>query len=212
MSAPSDAHERRLILRFDRLTSRDAQLVAAQPDPVTTAGLDDPGIVLTDVMDTVMNGYADRPALGQRAVEFVTDAAGRTIGAGLRAPLRHPRPTARTWARVRALADALAGDPVQPGDRVAATLGTGGGLRPSWTWPCRLVGAVAVPLQTNAPMDQLRPILLETEPVAILSSVDHLDDTVELAMTAHPPNVWWCSITTRRSMTTVRRSSPPPRA
>jgi hypothetical protein len=26
-----------------------------------------------------VNGYADRPALGQRAVEFVTDATGRTV-------------------------------------------------------------------------------------------------------------------------------------
>jgi fatty acid CoA ligase FadD9 len=50
-----------------------------------------------------------------------------------------------------------------------------------------LTGAVAVPLQTSAPVQQLHPILLETEPVAILSSVDHLAYAVELALTAYAP-------------------------
>ena len=112
MSAPANARERRLIRRFDMLTSADPQLVAAQPDPAITAALDDPGIVLTDAMGIVMNGYADRPALGQRAVEFVTDAAGRTVA---QLQPRFDILTYReTWSRVRALADALAGDPVQP--------------------------------------------------------------------------------------------------
>ena len=44
-----------------------------------TATLDGAGVLLIDVIRTVMNGYADRPALGQRAVEFVTDANGRTV-------------------------------------------------------------------------------------------------------------------------------------
>jgi len=37
MSAPANARERRLIGRFEILISADAQPVAAQPDPVTTA-------------------------------------------------------------------------------------------------------------------------------------------------------------------------------
>ena len=67
-----------------------------------------------------MTGYADRPALGQRAVEFVTDASGRTV-AELQ-PRFDTLTYRETWARVKALADALAGNPVHPGDRVA-TLG-----------------------------------------------------------------------------------------
>jgi fatty acid CoA ligase FadD9 len=51
------------------------------PDPAITAALDVPGIVLTDVISTAMNGYADRPALGRRAVEFVTNAAGTGVSA-----------------------------------------------------------------------------------------------------------------------------------
>ena len=184
MSAPASTRERRLVRRFDILTSADPQLVAAQPDPAITASLDDPGVVLTDVMGTVMSGYADRPALGQRAVEFVTDVAGRTVA---QLQPRFDTLTYReTWARVRALADALAGDPVQPGDRVA-TLGFTSADYAIVDMALSLTGAVAVPLQTSAPLDQLHPILLETEPVAILSSVDHLDDAVELALTAYTP-------------------------
>ena len=184
MSAPANAREARLMRRFDKLTSGDAQLVAARPDPAISAALDRPDMMLTDVMHTVMSGYADRPALGQRAVEFVTDAAGRTVA---QLQPRFDTLTYReTWARVRALADALAGDPVRPGDCVA-TLGFTSADYAIADMALSLTGAVAVPLQTNAPLDQLRPILLETEPVAILSSVDHLDDAVELALTAHAP-------------------------
>ena len=184
MSAPANAREARLIRRFDKLTSGDAQLVAARPDPAITATLDRPDMMLTDVMATVMNGYADRPALGQRAMEFVTDAAGRTV-AQLQ-PRFDTLTYGETWARVRALADALAGDPVRRGDCVV-TLGFTSADYTIADMALSLAGAVAVPLQTNAPLHQLRPILVETEPVAILSSVYHLDDAVELALTAHAP-------------------------
>ncbi|HTH87385.1 carboxylic acid reductase, partial [Mycobacterium sp.] len=49
------------------------------------------------------------------------------------------------------------------------------------------LGAVSVPLQTSAPVAQLRPIAAETEPVAIASSIDFLDDAVELMLTGHLP-------------------------
>jgi fatty acid CoA ligase FadD9 len=184
MSTPANAREARLQRRFGKLTSGDAQIIAAQPDPAIAAALDGPGVLLTDVIRTVMNGYADRPALGQRAVEFVTDVSGRTV-AELQ-PRFDTLTYRETWGRVRALADALAGHPVQPGDRVA-TLGFTSTDYAIVDMALSLAGAVAVPLQTSAPVQQLHPILIETEPVAILSSVDHLEDAVELALTAHAP-------------------------
>src|ERR1700737_276752 len=184
MSNSANARVAPLQRRFDKLTSGDAQLIAVRPDPAITGTLDGPGVVLTDVIRTVMTGYADRPALGQRAVEFVTAASGRTI-AELQARF-DPLTYRETWARVKALADALAGNPVHPGDRVA-TLGFTSADYAVVDMALSLTGAVAVPLQTSAPVPQLHPILLETEPVAILSSVDHLADAVELAVTAHAP-------------------------
>ena len=184
MSTSHDAREARLQSRFEELNSSDAQLVAARPDPAITATLDGADVRLVDVIRTVMNGYADRPALGQRAVEFVTDENGRTV-AELQ-PRFDTLTYRETWTRVRALADALADNPVQAGDRVA-TLGFTSADYAIVDMALSLAGAVTVPLQTSAPVQQLHPILIETEPVAILSSVDHLEDAVELTLTAHAP-------------------------
>jgi len=184
MATPANAREARLQRRFDKLTSGDAQFIAARPDPAILTALRGRGLLLTDVIRTVMTGYADRPALGQRAVDFVTDASGRTV-AELQ-PRFDTLTYRETWARVKALADALAGNPVHPGDRVA-TLGFTSADYAVVDMALSLTGAVAVPLQTSAPVPQLHPILLETEPVAMLSSVDHLADAVELAVTAHAP-------------------------
>ena len=184
MSTPANAGEARLQYRFQQLTSGDAQLIAARPDPSITAALNAPGVVLADVIRVAMTGYADRPALGQRAIEFVKNADGRTIAE--LAPRFDTLTYAQTWARVKALADALAGNPVEPGDRVA-TLGFTSADYAVVDMALSLVGAVAVPLQTSAPLTQLHPILVEAEPVAILSSVDHLSDAVELSLTAYAP-------------------------
>jgi len=188
MSTPATARETRLSHRFEELTSRsgsgDPQLVAAQPDPAVTAAMQGPDEMLADVMRIAMTGYADRPALGQRAVEFVPDESGRTV-ASLQ-PRFETLTYRETWQRVRALADALAGNPVQPGDRVA-TLGFTSADYAVVDMALPLTGAVSVPLQTSAPVAQLQPIMVETTPVVILSSMDHLDDAVELALTAHAP-------------------------
>ncbi len=184
MSTSANDRQARLLHRFDHLTTEDTQLIAAQPDPTITDALNRPDIRLADVIRTVMTGYADRPALGQRAAEYVTDASGRTVA---ELQPRFETLTYRdTWTRVRALAHALADNPVQPGDRVA-TLGFTSADYAVVDMALSLTEAVAVPLQTSAPLQQLHPILVESEPVAILSSVDDLSDAVELAITAHAP-------------------------
>jgi fatty acid CoA ligase FadD9 len=185
MSTSATAREARRQRRFEKLTSSDAQLVAARPDPAVSGALDGNGLLLTDVIGAAMDGYPDRPALGQRAVEFVTDANGRTVVA--LQPRFDTLTYRETWSRVRALADALADNPIRPGDRVA-TLGFTSADYAIVDMALSLTGAVAIPLQTSAPVSQLHPILVETEPVAILSSVDHLEDAVELALTAYTPN------------------------
>jgi fatty acid CoA ligase FadD9 len=169
---------------LEKLIASDAQLLAAQPDPAISAAIDGDSVLLTDVIRTVMEGYADRPALAQRAVEFVTDAHGRTVAA--LQPHFATLTYRETWTRARKLADALADNPVRPGDCVA-TLGFTSADYAIVDIAVALTGAIAVPLQTSAPLDQLRPILVETTPIVILSSVDHLQDAVELALNAHAP-------------------------
>ena len=80
--------EERLERRIEDLTANDPQFAAARPDPAVAAALGQPGLRLPQIVQTVLDGYADRPALGQRAVEFFKDPkTGRTVLDC--SPLRH---------------------------------------------------------------------------------------------------------------------------
>ncbi len=135
-------------------------------------------------MRAVLDGYADRPALGQRAVEFVGDADGRTTTELL------PRFDTVTYGqlcdRVRAIAAALHDQPVRVGDRVAIL----GFTSVDYTVvdiALTQLGAVSVPLQTSAPQAQLQPIVAETEPSLIATSIDYVADAVALTRAGHAP-------------------------
>jgi fatty acid CoA ligase FadD9 len=177
--------EERLARRVDDLIANDAQFAAAQPDPAVAEALEQPGLRLPQIIQTVLDGYADRPALGQRAVEFVKDAkTGRTSLELL------PRYETVTYGelrdRVGALTRALAHDSVRPGDRVCV-LGFNSVDYATIDIALGMIGAVSVPLQTSAAIAQLRPIVTETEPSVIAASVGQLPDAVELILGGQAP-------------------------
>jgi fatty acid CoA ligase FadD9 len=180
--AALDAREARLDQRIADLYAHDPEFASATPDKAVGAAVE--GLRLPAAVLTVLDGYADRPALRQRAVEFATDAAGRTVAA------LQPRFDTITYGelatRVRAVAAALADAPVAPGDRVAILGFTSSDYTIVDTSLTQL-GAVSVPLQTSAPQTQLRPIVAETEPSLIASSIDFLDDAVALVETGPAP-------------------------
>ncbi len=176
-------HEEWLARRVEHLTATDPQFAAARPDPAVAAALDQPGLRLPQVIRTVLQRYADRPALGQRVVEFVTDPrTGRTVLELL------PRFETFTYGelgeRADALARALADDSVHPGDRVAV-LGFNSVDFTTIDVTLGLIGAVSVPLQTGAAITQLQPIATETTPTAIAASVNQLPVAVELILSRH---------------------------
>jgi fatty acid CoA ligase FadD9 len=181
----TDTREGRLERRISDLYATDQQFADARPSESVAHAIEAPDLRLPQVVQTVIDGYADRPALGQRAVEFVTDpTTGRTSAELL------PRFDTVTYRelsdRVNAVAAALTENPVRPGDRVAI-LGFTSVDYTTVDMALLRLGAVSVPLQTSAPVAQLRPIAAETEPVAIASSIDFLDDAVELMLTGHLP-------------------------
>jgi fatty acid CoA ligase FadD9 len=178
--------EERLERRIEDLTANDPQFAAAKPDPAVAAALEQPGLRLPQIVATVLEGYADRPALGQRAVEFAKDPnTGRTV---LELLPRFETITYRELGeRVDALARALTHDAVQAGDRVAA-LGFNSVDFTTIDVALAVIGAVAVPLQTSAAITQLKPIVTETEPTVFAASVSQLSDAVELILTGgHQP-------------------------
>ncbi len=182
---PTETREDRLAQRIDNLYATDPQFAAARPSAEVSARADAAGLRLRDVAKTVMAGYADRPALGHRAVHLVTDSqSGRTVAELL--PRFDTLTYAELWARVQALGAALHDAPVHVGDRVAI-LGFTSVDYTAIDIALGQLGAVSVPLQTSAPVATLQPIVAETEPTLIASSIDYLDDAVALIRTGPAP-------------------------
>jgi hypothetical protein len=164
--------------------------------------------------DTREEGFARRISHLYATDQQFADAQGRAIRSGMRSnrkscdspsslrPFSMATPTGRTSAellprfetityrelseRVVAVAAGVTQNPVRPDDRVAV-LGVTSIDYATVDMALLRLGAVAVPLQTSAPLAALRPIAAETEPVVIASSVEFLDDAVELVLTGHLP-------------------------
>ena len=76
---PIDTRDERLERRIADLVATDPQFAAATPDEEISAAVERPDLRLAHLVETVFDGYAKRPALGARAVEFSTDPdTGRT--------------------------------------------------------------------------------------------------------------------------------------
>ncbi|RFD25186.1 oxidoreductase [Mycobacterium uberis] len=168
--------------RVDDLTANDPQFAAARPDPAVAATLAQPELRLPQIIRTALEGYAQRPALGQRVVEFVKDPkTGRTLVELL------PRFETITYRelgdRVGTLARAWIHDALHTDDRVCI-LGFNSVDYATIDMAIGMIGAVSVPLQTSAAITQLQPIVAETEPSVIAASVNQLPDAVELVLSA----------------------------
>ncbi|WP_166904432.1 carboxylic acid reductase [Mycobacterium sp. DL440] len=180
----TETREDRLQRRIAHLYDTDTQFADARPSDAVNTALAQPELRLPAIVKGVFAGYADRPALGQRAVDLVTDAAGRTTA------VLQPRFETITYRqlgdRVQAVTNAWHNHPVKPGDRVAILGFTSVDYTTIDTALIEL-GAVSVPLQTSAPVTTLRPIVAETEPTVIAASIDFLDDAVELVRSGPAP-------------------------
>src|SRR5580693_8754544 len=181
----TDIAQERLTRRIQALYASDPQFAAARPDEAVSAAMERPGLRLSQLVQTVMDGYANRPALGQRAVQLVKDPdTGRTTAEVL--PRFETITYRELWERAGAIASAWTNKPVRPGDRVCVLGFTSVDYTVIDVALIRL-GAVAVPLQNSAALTQLAPIVAETQPSIIAASIDHLSDAVELVLTGHAP-------------------------
>ena len=177
--------EARVTRRVAELFDSDAQFRAAAPVPEVIKAACRPGLRLTEVFETLVEGYADRPALGQRARELVTDACtGRTSVASC--PSSTPSATASSGT----------GCVLLPAPGVTTLFI----LRPPGTWSrpigfasadylvvemaCAYLGLVMVPLQHNAPVSRLQPIIEECEPRIVAVSAECLDLAVESVLSS----------------------------
>ncbi|MFF4919680.1 carboxylic acid reductase [Kitasatospora sp. NPDC001261] len=135
------------------------------------AALADPATSPAEIMATVMAAYRDRPALGERARDHAT---GRLL------PRYDTVSYGELWARVRALAGAWAHEPgyrLAPGDRICV-LGFSSTDHATVDLAGVHLGLVSVPLHASAPLSQLAPIVAETGPRLLATSVERLDTAV----------------------------------
>jgi fatty acid CoA ligase FadD9 len=177
-----EVRQQEIAQRLRDLVAGDEQVRAAVPDPAITEALAREDAPLAPAIAELMRGYADRPALGARAVEFVTDETGHTRSRLL--PRYDTITYGELWRRSSAVAAAWHHDPKRPtraGDFVA-TIGFTSIDYTVIDLACTALGAVSVPLQAGAPMAQLAPIVAETEPRVLATNVEQLDMVVDLAV------------------------------
>jgi fatty acid CoA ligase FadD9 len=82
----TDTREQRLQRRISHLYATDQQFADARPNEAIAHANESPELGLSQIVRTVFDGYADRPALGERSVQFVADASTARTSAQL-----HPR-------------------------------------------------------------------------------------------------------------------------
>ncbi|MFB9904386.1 carboxylic acid reductase [Allokutzneria oryzae] len=152
---------------------------ATGPRPDITAAITRPGVRVQEILRIVLDGYSDRPALGERETVLRTDpVTGRRT--------RELLPSFRTisYGELRARIDAVAADlRLRPGD-VVGLLGFTSLDHTTVDLACVHLGAVCVPLQTSASAAQLKPVVAEIEPRVLATSLELLDTAVEVALSS----------------------------
>lgn len=164
---------------------RIAELFRAEPELAGSMPL--PGVFeeaaghrprLSQIVRRTLAAYADRPALGERARRYVA-VDGRVTVRLL------PRFDTITYGELWSRLSAVAADwyhhphhPLREGDLVAV-LGFAGTDYTTVDLACGQVGAVAVPLHTNASVDHIRHLVAEAAPRVFATATDRLATVLE---------------------------------
>ncbi len=161
--------------RLLELASKDPQLQELMPDPAVAAAIQQPGLPLEKVISTVLDGYAGRPALGEREYQIVLDGS-----TGRRVREYQPRFATITYYELHNRVKRLAGawryheqHRVAPGEFVCI-LGFSGIDYVTADLACAYAQAVSVPLQSSLASADISGIFIDIAPVAVVATVDDL--------------------------------------
>lgn len=178
----------RSLARHERLMAEDPQYRGAATPDAVAAAKKDRALRMPQIIEKVFETCADRPALGRRATQLVTDPkTGRRI---LQLLDEFETTTYReVWKDIRGLAAVWQQDPsvrLKSGDLVCI-LGFAGSGYVIADLAATHCGAGSVPLQTNAPTPTLTRILKETEARCLAVSIECLDIAVDMVLGGHAP-------------------------
>lgn len=169
--------------RIAELHAADRQFRDTEPTAAVTAAIRQPGLSLGRIVATIMEGYADRPAVGERAWKTSTDpATGRTTLRLL--PDFETISYGELWSRAGAVATEWHHHPRSPlrAGEFVAVVGFTSTDYAAIELACVRLGAVSVPLPASACADRLTPIIAETEPRVLATSLEQLTTAVECAL------------------------------
>lgn len=161
----------------------DPQLDRTRPMEAVSAAIRQPDLSLAEILTTLMEAYADRPAAGDRAREVVRDPATGRHSVRL-LPWFDTLTYGELWSRARAVMADLHHDgaaPLDAGDFLAI-LGFTSVDFLTVDLACMGIGAVVVPLSSTASPAQLAPIVAETAPRVLATSLELLDTAVACAL------------------------------
>ncbi|WP_233810407.1 carboxylic acid reductase [Paraburkholderia sp. HP33-1] len=175
--------------RIEGLAARDRQFRDALPLAAVNEAKLRPGLGLAQVVAVCLEAYAERPALARRATSLVTDPV--TGRASLQLDTAFETITyLQLWSRARALANTWyhsESSPLRANDLICVMAFAGVDFT---TVDLAAIhnGAVVVPLQTNAPHQQLRDIVKEVQPRWLATSLECLETAVDLVLDGHRPS------------------------
>lgn len=171
--------------RVQRLYETDSQFLAARPIPeVAEAARGQSRLAVQ--LQTLVEGYGDRPALGERAREYLTDASTGVTTTRLLDRFDTVS-YAELWEQVRHLASAWRHGPrpvAGPGDYVAV-VGFASAEYVAVDLTCAYLGLVCVPMQHTATPGHVASVIAEVEPAVIAVGIGYLDLALEAAVTHH---------------------------
>lgn len=166
--------------RLAGLEANDSQFRAARSLEQMTRAVRQDGLSAWQIFTVLVDGYGERPALGERAYELVADeATGRTVRRLL------PEFTTITYAQLANRVEVIAGewhhDPDRPVGEwdLVAVLGRPSADHSAVDLACLRLGAACVALPVGLVPAQLRPILEETAPRVLAASIEQVGAAVE---------------------------------
>lgn len=166
--------------RAARLRAEYPALDAAVPSAEVRDAAGRPGTSLASMVATLLDGYADRPALGRRAQEVVTDPSTGRTSAQLR-PGFETVTYGELAGRVAAVAAQWQASGIRAGDAVGI-LGFTSVDYATLELACFEYGTVLLPLPSSASVAQLTPIVEETRARLLAASTELLDRAVDVVL------------------------------
>ena len=176
--SPKKKYGRRLMA----MTKSDPQIGKLIPDKTIRESALDAGLTLDRLIGRYLDGYADRPALGERTYELVEDSASKQ-----KVRSYQPSYTMTSYGefhdRIKALAMAWRTHPdclVRP-DEFVMIMGFADIDFASLDLACTYAKATSVPMQSTTSGADLDEIVDNIEPVAIAATLNDVPLAVQLA-------------------------------